>query len=246
MPLEQLVSDNISTIKGEVFRLVENQEQIATRSYVDTLEEQDILEQILEQSKPRYHVDTPEGMHYLLKSPFRYPPLHYGSRFGRTVEFGIFYGALTAKTVLAEVAFYRCVYWHSPEEPFPNPLISQHTLFSALFESQQGIDLRKAAFNEYHRDLQSPTEYRSSQQLGSVMRDYAHMFLYASARDPDQGGCVGIFTPKVFINTKPNIHGTYHCETDGKIVSFREAGSFDRLQFRVEQFFVNGKLPQPA
>jgi len=246
MSLEQIVTDNITPLKGDVYRLVENQEQIATRSYVDSLEEQDILEQILEESKPRYHEDTPAGMHYLLKTPFRYPPLLYGSRFGRTFEFGIFYGALTAHTVLSEVAFYRFVYWYSPSEPFPNPLMSQHTLFSAPFKTQQGVDLRENAFDGYQAELQSPTEYSRSQQLGSLMREHAQMFIYASARDPQQGGCVGIFTPKVFTKLKPNVQGTYHCETDGNVVSFREPGSFERVQFDVAQFYVDGKLPQPA
>jgi hypothetical protein len=53
--------------------MVESQEQIATRGYVDTLAEQSVLEELLEESKPAYP-DKTTDLHYLLKTPFRYPP----------------------------------------------------------------------------------------------------------------------------------------------------------------------------
>ena len=39
---------NIEPISGTLYRLVESQEQVATLSYVDTLEEQEMLEALLE------------------------------------------------------------------------------------------------------------------------------------------------------------------------------------------------------
>lgn len=57
--------------------MVESQEQVATLQLVDTLEEQALLEELLESSKPPVPADA-EPLHYLLKTPFRYPPLRWG------------------------------------------------------------------------------------------------------------------------------------------------------------------------
>ena len=64
-----------------VFRIVETQEIAATTGLVDDLEEQHLLEQLLDKVKPSYREGT-EKLHYLISTPFRYPPLKYGSRFG--------------------------------------------------------------------------------------------------------------------------------------------------------------------
>ncbi|MGY3822375.1 hypothetical protein [Acinetobacter haemolyticus] len=64
----------VSPLSGTLYRLVESQEQIATRQLVDTLEEQALLEDMLELVKPPYPPKS-EHLHYLFKTPFRYPPL---------------------------------------------------------------------------------------------------------------------------------------------------------------------------
>ena len=56
----------IKKVRGQLFRLVESQQQIATLSYVDTLAEQAVLEQLLENVKPALP-DATEPLHYLLK-----------------------------------------------------------------------------------------------------------------------------------------------------------------------------------
>ena len=91
----------IEPLTGELLRMVESQEQIATLSLVDDLAEQAVLEDLLERAKPPLPVGT-DGLHYLLATPFRYPPLRHGSRFGRRFEPGLFYGARRLPTLLAE------------------------------------------------------------------------------------------------------------------------------------------------
>ena len=61
------------------WRGVETQYIAASMKLVDTLEEQDVLEQLLENSKPPIP-PTQVSKHYLLLSPFRYFPQH-SSRF---------------------------------------------------------------------------------------------------------------------------------------------------------------------
>ncbi len=66
----------LKEISGTVYRLVESQEQVATLGYVDTLDEQALLEQMLESTKPVYKEDL-SAYHYLLSTLFRYPPLQW-------------------------------------------------------------------------------------------------------------------------------------------------------------------------
>ena len=128
------------TLGGTIVRLVESQEQVATNSLVRTLAEQALLEDLIEASKPR--VPGPAvGLHYLLATPFRYPPLPWGSRFGRRFEPSLFYAARGIDTVLAECAYYRFVFWSGMAEPPPAPLDTRHTLFSASIETGHGLQL---------------------------------------------------------------------------------------------------------
>ena len=73
---------HIQPIAGQGYRLVESQESVATTEIVSNLEKQAILEDMIDnESKPGYCTGT-EDLHYLLSTPFRYPPLQHGSRFG--------------------------------------------------------------------------------------------------------------------------------------------------------------------
>ena len=87
----------------EPLRMVEAQHISSSRDLVESWEEHELLETLLEKSKPQIATNK----HYLVFTPFRYPPLAYGSRFGNTLEPSIWYGSLNLETVLAEVAFYR-------------------------------------------------------------------------------------------------------------------------------------------
>ena len=70
---------------GEIWRAVESQFKVSSpmQKLTDTLAEQELLENILERSKPAFPDDC-KGFHYLLVTPFRYAPYPYGSRFRRT------------------------------------------------------------------------------------------------------------------------------------------------------------------
>ena len=79
----------------DLWRAVEAQHKIATMVLVDTLDEQALLESLLDQSKP----PLPEPLrrlHWLLFTPFRYPPLPTGSRFRGPAEAGVFYVPMNA------------------------------------------------------------------------------------------------------------------------------------------------------
>jgi len=74
----------VSPLAITAWRVVEAQHQVSTRRLVDTLEEQAILEEIVDEVKPPRPAGKEfEGLHYLLFTPFRHPPLRHGTRFGR-------------------------------------------------------------------------------------------------------------------------------------------------------------------
>ncbi len=237
----------LQTISGTAWRLVESQEQIATLGYVDTLEEQALLEELLDSVKPPYPANS-DGYHYLLKTPFRYPPLRWGSRFGRIHEPGIFYAGGNAHTTLAESAFYRFVFWYSmAASPIKNTITSAHTLFSVNYASQRGVKLQVAPFDRFAQQLTDRKDYSATQQLGSNMRAAnVEVFEYQSARDPQRGHCVGLFVPAALSQKRPADMTQWLCELSASEVAFKQVGHKEIIHFPVDLFLVDGRLPMPA
>lgn len=239
---------HIQPIHGTLYRLVEGQEQIATRNVVDTLEEQSLLEDLLDTSKPPYKLDDPQ-LHYLLKSPFRYPPLLWGSRFGRTYEPSLFYGACSAEVTLSESAYYRFVYWYSIDEPaeVKQTFKSQHTMFTVGYTADQGLKLHESPFDQHLKALTDPVNYQISQKLGSDMRSNGiQAFEYASARDKNHGTCVALFGPESFKEPQPANLESWLCDITETHVYFKSVGHSKLLIFPVSDFLINGKFPTPA
>ena len=89
---------------SSIDRIVERQEDSATTRITEDLVEQQMLEEMLEDNKPG---TLNASISYLLGTPFRYPPLDYGSRFGTRNDQWIFYGSLDSETCLKECGYYR-------------------------------------------------------------------------------------------------------------------------------------------
>lgn len=238
---------HIAPLRGTLYRIVESQEQVATLGYVDTLEEQAILEDLLENVKPPYPANS-ASFHYLLKTPFRYPPLPWGSRFGRRHEPSLFYGGTSVQTTLAEAAYYRFVFWRSIDAPaIKNTLRSEHTLFDVGYQTQKGVTLQNPPFDQYLADLTHPTRYDACQTLGSNMRQAGvEAFEYPSARDPRKGFCVGLFSLKAFANKQPRHNHAWLCELDGQQASFKQAGEQVLHTFKLDDFLIDAAFPMPA
>ncbi|MGB6241846.1 MAG: RES family NAD+ phosphorylase [Castellaniella sp.] len=239
--------DQIQPLRGILHRLVESQEQIATLAYVDTLEEQAVLEALLETSKPPWPAGS-DRCHYLLRSPFRYPPLPWGSRFGARHEPGLLYGGLSQQTTLAESAYYRFVFRQSMTGPAPKDvLITQHTLFTAGYRTDQGLMLQAPPFDRFSALLMHPSDYAATQQLGAEMRGAGvQAFEYASARDPAHQPCVGLFTHQALAGVKPLTQAAWLCELREREVSFKPLAAQSVVSCSLDDFLVDGVLPRPA
>ncbi len=231
---------------GTLKRVVENQEQKVTVALVDSLEEHEVLESLLEDSKP-IGADgvSLARFDYLLRTPWRYPPLPWGSRFGRRFEPSLFYGAQSDAALFAEAAYYRLVFVAGMEAPFRDRVISQHTLFEARFQSDQGYDLCAAPFQKHETTLRHRSRYQPCQQLGSVLRDRgAAAIKYFSARTVEKEVCVALFSPAALKSRKHLNPRSGICETSPDGVTFSVGNELHRLGR--EQFLVDGTLPLPA
>ena len=240
-------SDQICPIHGLAYRLVESQEQVATRSMVDTLDEQALLEVMLDEVKPPYPPSA-EGYHYLLCTPFRYPPLPYGSRFGGRDQPSLFYAAKSVTTSLAETAYYRGVYLYSMSEPPSHPTRTEHSLFTVGYETASGIQLQNPPFNQYQDILTHIDDYHETQGLGKNMREAGvEGFEYVSARDPNHGICIALFDPAPFIGKTPLSQEIYFCDLSSSDVVFKEKSGNDIFRYSMSRFLrKDGTFPRPA
>jgi len=260
---KERISAAIGSVQGILYRVVESQEEIATSRIVDNMQEQARLEQLLDASKPAAPAGA-DNLHYLLTTPFRYPPLKHGSRFGRSFEPSLFYGAMSVPTVLAETAFYRFVFTSHLSVPFPRPLTTLHTLFSARFRSAHAVRLQCPDWQDLHETLTDPTCYRETQSLGTDMRHSGvDVFQFLSARalqaglyqlpwNLEQGMSglnVALFSPGPFRDRTPKSYQKLIVATSDHQVSMSLAldhGGKQVHNFNKSEYLVNGVIPEPA
>lgn len=185
----------------ELWRAVEAQHRVATTPLVDTLNEQALLEDILESSKPPLP-PTARPLHYLLFTPFRYPPLPRGSRFRGPADPGVFYGADEVRTACAELGYWRWkVLADSPEVGAIPPV--QQTLFRAAVAGRT-IDLRSRPYAARRKQWTHPGDYSACQALAREARaGGVDIIRYESVRDPQAGGCGAVLTPSAFTHVAP-------------------------------------------
>ena len=228
------------------WRVVESQHQVSTRKLVDSADEQALLEQLIDGAKPP---DLTGGrLHYLLFTPFRYPPLRHGSRFGRRHQRGIWYGSLERRTAFAEVAYYRLLFLEGTQASL-GTITTPLTAFRAPLRTASGVALDAPPFDAFRDTIASPVSYAESQALGSAMRDAGvEAFTYPSARDVDGGSNVGAFAHSVFGRAKPTSLEGWHCAASRDRVDVTRSDYFQRetFEFPRAQFLVDGTLPSPA
>ncbi|NRP84850.1 hypothetical protein GFPCMMHI_00729 [Ensifer adhaerens] len=199
------LSSEAGAISGRYWRLVESQHQVSTLKLVDTLDEQALLENLLEESKP---VLPPEcaGLDYLLATPFRYGAIYpHGSRFrraGRTL--GVFYASEQVETSLAEMSFYRLLFFRdSPDTPLPTNA-AEYTAFAAAIATKEAIDLTRPPLDRDQRQWTDLVNYEACQSLAVAARAGGiEAILYRSVRDPQGGRNMALLTARAFAAREP-------------------------------------------
>jgi hypothetical protein len=183
---------------------VEAQHKVSTLKVVDSLAEQALLEDVLEATKPSV---PPECRHldYLLYTPFRYRPYSQGSRFRRAgLTPGVWYGSGSPETALAEVAFYRVLFFaESPGTPFPDDPVA-FTAFSAEVATSRAVDLRTGKLARDRATWEDLADYRSCQDLADAAHEAGmEVILYRSVRDPHGGVNLAVLTCAAFAQPTP-------------------------------------------
>ena len=228
--------------QGTVWRLVEAQNRISTMKLVDDLDEQQTLEALLDATKPPVPAEC-QHLHWLLFTPFRYGA-HSDSRFrrsGRTP--GVFYAAEAAKTAVAEITFWRLLFFvESPGTPWPvNPL--EMTGFAARFDTPLCLDLTLAPFDVRAPEWLHPTDYGACHSIADHARAQGCGAIRSqSARDPAGGANVTLLTCAAFAEANPVSYQTWRIRlSDAGILAQCETPAL-RLHFPLAAFDTDPRV----
>ena len=231
---------------GPVWRIVESQEHAATRSITASAEEQSRLEALLEANKPAYLPGT-ERLHWLLKTPFRYPPLRHGSRFGSPYQPGILYASRELFTAMTEAAVYLWLFRGGPAEPGPlRQIEDSRTALRFNLAHPESSDLTRPALKRYRKRISDPGSYEFSQSLGDALRDAgAGMIWFRSARAGDGINCA-VLDPKAINRRSRPRQEQWQFVLDASACWWGHPG---RESFEIPYESVadaSGRIPHPA
>ncbi|RZT42353.1 RES family NAD+ phosphorylase [Cupriavidus agavae] len=187
-----------------LWRAVEAQHVVSTMPLVDTLDEQAALEAVLDAGKPAIPPDA-RHLHYLMFTPFRYPPTEWGSRFRGGQDPGVFYGALTVRTACTELGYRR---WRFLEDCPALPRIDARaqTLFQVGIRTE-GVALDAPPFDQDAASWTDPDHYDACQAFARTAREARiGLIRYRSVRDTapaEPGVCGAVLTPLAFASPQP-------------------------------------------
>jgi len=191
---------------------------------VESIAEQHILERLLDEAKPAVPAAAAR-LHWLLFTPFRYPPPPGGSRFRGPNDPGVFYGADEIRTACAELGYWR---WRflldSPKLPRLDPL--PQTLFQVRIDCM-GLDLTASPLSRDAAQWRNPADYGACQRLARAARAAgAGAIRYASVRDPQGGPCGAVFSPRCFEGEPANEQSWFLAVTRERVRWRRDSGLF--------------------
>jgi hypothetical protein len=205
-----------TALSGSFWRVVEAQHYVSTMKLTDSLDDQAILEDLIEETKPPVPPNC-IGLHFLLMTPFRYSRQNpWGSQFRRpNAEAGVFYAAEHPETAIAETVFHRLRFFaDSPETPWPQNA-AEYTAFSVEVRADSAIDLTAFSPDEL-TDILDPSDYSAGQALSERAREAGiELIKYPSVRAPDHRANLAMLTPNAFAKPEPTDRQTWRIYLDG-------------------------------
>lgn len=205
-------SSSARPLAGTCWRLVEAQHRVSTLKLVDTVEEQAALEDLVQDTKPALPPECRQ-LHYLLATPFRYGAAYpTGSRFRRAgLSEGVFYAAEEPATAVAELVFWRLLFFaESPATPWPANA-AEYTAFSAAFGTKKAIDLTRGRYARDKARWMHVTDYAPCQALADQARTAGvEIIRYLSVRDPESGLSLALLSGRAFAKPRPLSQRTWH------------------------------------
>ena len=210
---------------------------------VDSLDQQLLLEEILERSKPPLPPSC-AGLHWLLATPFRYGPYPHGSRFRRKDQAeGCFYGSDMPETAIAEQAFFKWLFFaESPDTRIPKNGFD-HTAFSVHFRADQSVDLTLPPFDRDYSTWSDPNDYEKCQCFADAARNCGmDLIRYRSVRDPHCGMNMALLSPVALISRYPESFRTWSIFVSiDKVQAFCEMPKV-ALEFDVVQWAADSRV----
>jgi hypothetical protein len=231
------LKSNLKPIDGICWRVVEAQNKVSSLKLVDTLDEQQRLEELLEETKPEF---PPELKHhdFLLFTPFRYVPYEHGSRFRRQGQRdGVFYGSEQVETAMAEIAFYRFLFFkESPDIDIPDNA-PEYTAFTVKYGTDKALYLTKRPLSDNEDAWMDKESYEACQFLADEARKVeCEVIISHSIRCPQNGKNISLISWRAFRSTAPESQQTWRMaikETEIVAVSDfpRQSLKFSRSDF---------------
>lgn len=167
-----------------LWRGVEAQHVVSTMRLVDTPAEQDLLEELLERSKPPMPVAA-QPKHYLLATPFRYSPAH-PSRFRPANSRGQWYGAQNVYAACAEVAYWRHRFILDSATMLDQVLLTEHSFFQAVIEGAS-VDLMAPPWVQAREGWTHGSDYSANHAVAAeAQRRQVQWLSYESVRAPGE------------------------------------------------------------
>lgn len=224
------VASEARVVELELWRAVEAQHLASTRRLVDSNAEQAVLEEVLEASKPRMGPEAQE-LHYLLATPFRYPPGKFGSRFRSAADPGVFYAAEERRTACAEVGYWR---WRFLADSRGLDTLgpSPQTLFQVKAKAR-AVDLRQKPFARDQAKWRHSADYAATQAFARAARAApVGIIRYESVRDPEKGGCAALLDPAAFARRAPLAQQTWHLTVTRTATAWQRDGESHEFRWR--------------
>lgn len=220
-PWEEHWFDQAKPVRRKLWRGVEAQHRVATMRLVDNLAEQELLEQLIEGSKPALPPES-HGLHYLIATPFRYTS-PYPSRFRPANEPGIWYGAEEAETVAAELAYWRWKFLVESDGLRDAQLLTEHTFFQAQFRGLE-LDLTASPWVKLRTVLRDGGDYAVCHALARQVRGRPAPAIaalrYESARR-EGGACEAVLVARSISLPSMHLQQTWVCKTTRHHVMLR-------------------------
>jgi hypothetical protein len=231
-------------LSGLCWRLVEAQHRVSTLKLVDTLAEQELLEGLIEQTKPPVPPAC-RDLHYLLATPFRYGSVYpHGSRFRRAgMTEGVYYASAKPAMAVAETAFHRLLFFaESRATPWPANA-AEFTAFSVRYATRQGLDMMLPPLAADRAAWTHLTDYAPCQSLADAARAASvNAIRYESVRDPARGANVALLSCAAFSSKAPLERRTWRMQLGPRgvraVCEFPDA----RLEFGRDAFAADPRI----
>jgi len=224
-----------SPYAGTCWRFVEDQNTSSSMRLVDTLDEQTILEDLLDATKPPVPAAC-QHLHYLQFTPFRYAARH-ATRFRQQGErAGVYYASEEIETAATEVAFYRLLFYlESPRTQRPATPFEM-TAFAVDIQTETSVDISAVFEPDTSLQFADPVDYTACHRLSAEVRaNDGQVIRFPSVRAPG-GTNLAVLDCAAFCDSVPrDFQGWWFRFTDTGLFAKRRFGE-GSLEFQFSDF----------